>query len=102
EAEQKAAYDRYAIPESRHVGRGGFSPVAQLDYAKTRVPLLITAGLNDHIIPASLNRANFSKYGGASNVALKEFEGRNHFLIGQIGWQKVADSILGFLQERGL
>ena len=102
EAEQKAAYERYCIPESRRVGRGGFSPIAELDYSKTRVPLLITAGSDDHIIPASLNRANFAKYGGASNVALKEFAGRCHFLIGQNGWQEVADSVLGFLKERGL
>lgn len=102
EAEQKAAYERYAIPESRHVGRGGFSAVAQLDYPKTRVPLLLTAGSNDHIIPPSLNHANYSQYHGASNVTLQEFAGRNHFLIGQTGWQEVADSVLQWMQKQGL
>lgn len=102
EAEQKAAYDRYVVPESKRVGRGGFEAVAQLDFAKTRVPLLLTAGSIDHIIPASLNRANFAKYGGASNVAFKEFEGRTHFLIGQRGWEEVADYVLGWLTERGM
>lgn len=99
---QKAIYERYAIPESRHVGRGGFSSVAQLDYAKTRVPLFMTSGSNDHIIPPSLNRANFAKYRGASNVTLREFAGRNHFLIGQPGWQEVADAILQWMQKQKL
>lgn len=102
EAEQKAAYERYCLPESRRVGRGGFSSIANLDFSKTRVPLLITAGSIDHTIPASLNRANFAKYRGASNVALHEFEGRNHFLIGQPGWEQVADFVLTFLKDRGL
>lgn len=101
-AEQKAAYERYCIPESRRVGRGSFSAIADLDYAKTRVPLLITAGADDHIIPPSLNRANFEKYRGAPNVALKEFAGRCHFLIGQAGWQEVADAVLKFLKDNQL
>ena len=90
------------VPESRQVGRGGFTSVAALDYAKTRVPMLMTAGSNDHIIPAALNRSNFGKYRGASNVAFKEFEGRCHFLIGQKGWEEVADYVLGWLLKQGL
>src|SRR4029077_16228030 len=100
--QQHTAYERYSVPESRHVGRASLSGDSHIDYSKTRAPLLITAGSQDHIIPPALNRSNFGKYKGAANVALKEFSGRPHFLIGDSGWQEVADYTLAWLKEKGI
>jgi pimeloyl-ACP methyl ester carboxylesterase len=97
--EQRAAYDRYTVPESRGVPTSSLGPAGKIDFAKPRRPLLITAGEKDHIIPASLNRSNHAKYKGPSVTDFKEFTGRDHFLIGSRGWQEVADYCLEWLGQ---
>ena len=90
--EQQAAYERYVVPESRRVPRESLT--ARIDFRKPHPPLLFIAGSDDHIIPASLNRANYEKYRAAgSTVAFKEFPGRTHFIIGQSGWEEVAQYV---------
>jgi pimeloyl-ACP methyl ester carboxylesterase len=94
--EQRAAYDRYVVPESRGVPTSSLTSAGKVDFARPRRPLLITAGEQDHIIPASLNKANFQKYSGPSVTDFKEFAGRDHFLIGSRGWEEIADHILAW------
>jgi pimeloyl-ACP methyl ester carboxylesterase len=99
-AEQLAAYDRYVVPESRRVPRQSLTSVAHIDFSRPHAPLLITAGQKDHIIPASLNAANYRRYKDpASITAFKQFPGRDHFVIGEPGWQEVADFVLSWLEE---
>jgi pimeloyl-ACP methyl ester carboxylesterase len=101
-AEQRAAYDRYVVPESLRVARGALTGLARIDFSKPRGPLLMIAGEIDHIIPASLNRSNFRRYRPAAGVTeFKEFAGRNHFLLGQAGWEEVADYSLEWLARQG-
>jgi len=99
-AEQKAAYDKFTIPESKNVARGGLSSAAKVDYAKPHAPLLFTSGSIDNIIPAHLNLRNFKKYVKSNSVLdYKEFTGRNHFVLGQPTWKEDADYILNWLHE---
>jgi len=73
-AEQRAAYERYVVPESRRVPRESLGGIARLDFKKKHAPLLLTAGSDDHIIPASLNKANYEKYRGSASITdFKEF-----------------------------
>jgi len=95
--EQRAAYDRYMVPESRGVPTSSLGSAGRVDFSLPRRPLLITAGEKDHIIPASLNRSNHKKYKAPSVTDLKVFAGRDHFLIGSQGWQEVADYCLEWL-----
>ena len=97
--EQRAAYDRYCVPESRGVPTSSLGAAGKVDFRRPRRPLLITAGEKDHIIPASLNRSNYEKYQGPSVTDFKEFEGRDHFLIGSRGWEQVADYCLAWLEK---
>ena len=60
--EQRAAYEKYTIPESKTVARGGLTSAAKVDYMKPHAPLLLTSGSIDNIIPAHLNNRNFKKY----------------------------------------
>jgi pimeloyl-ACP methyl ester carboxylesterase len=100
--EQQAAYDRYVIPESRLVPQQSLTSVGQIDFQKPHPPLLMIAGAEDHIIPASLNRTNYAKYQASSSVTdYKEFEGRVHFIIGQKNWEEVADYSLAWLNAKG-
>jgi len=101
--EQKAAYDRYVIPESRLVPQQSLTSVGKIDFQKPHPPLLLIAGAADHIIPAALNRANFAKYQASSSVTdYKEFDGRVHFIIGQKNWEEVADFSLAWLNAKGV
>jgi pimeloyl-ACP methyl ester carboxylesterase len=95
--DQISAFKKYVVPESRRVPIDALS--ARVDFTKIHPPLLFIAGGADHIIPASLNKVNYSKYKKSpSKIEYKEFPGRIHFTIGQKGWEEVADYINTWLQ----
>jgi pimeloyl-ACP methyl ester carboxylesterase len=98
---QKATYNQYTIPESKTVARGGLTSAAKVDFEKPHAPLLITSGTEDTIIPMHLNIRNFKKYKKNGSVLdYKEFEGRNHFVLGQPIWKEDADYILDWIAKR--
>lgn len=95
---QQAAYDTYTIPESKTVTRDALSNEAEVDFKKAHVPLLLTAGDIDHIIPAHLNNRNFKAYENNGSVTdYKIFTNRNHFVLGQPTWKEDADYIYNWL-----
>ncbi len=99
--EQKAAYETYLVPESRQVPWGMLSGTAKVDFKKPHAPLLLIAGAEDHLIPASLNRSNAGRYQGhASVVEIKAFPGRTHFILGQQGWEEVAEYGAAWLKKK--
>lgn len=101
-AEQQAAYERYVVPESRRVAKGPTTEAAALHYERPRPPLLLLAGAEDHIIPASLNHANFQKYQNTPAIIdFHEFQSRTHWIIAQKGWQEVADYALDWIRAAG-
>jgi pimeloyl-ACP methyl ester carboxylesterase len=99
-AEQHAVYETFVVPESRRVPAESLTSVAHIDFKKPGAPLLMIAGSNDHIIPASLNRSNFVKYQRPGSITdFVEFPGRTHFIIGQRNWEDVADYIWSWLDK---
>ena len=63
----------------------------------TRAPLLLVSGGQDRVVPSSLVKANFELYRESkAETDYKEFPDRTHFIIGQKGWEKVADYVLGW------
>jgi pimeloyl-ACP methyl ester carboxylesterase len=100
-AEQRAAYEKYVVPESRRIPRESLT--ARVDFKKPHPPLLLIAGSADNIIPASLNKSNYARYKPSASVTgFKEFTGRTHFIIGQKDWEEVAEYILLWLSEKGV
>jgi len=100
---QQAAFERYVVPESRRVPAESLTKVAAIDFKSPHPPLLLVAGSNDHLIPAALNQSNYQKYKRSSSVIdFKEFAGRTHFIIGQPGWEEVAEYIANWLVEKGV
>jgi pimeloyl-ACP methyl ester carboxylesterase len=98
--EQRAAFERYVVPESRRVPVESLTFTARVDFKKEHAPLLLIAGGNDHLIPAALNKSNYNKYRKSSSpVAYKEFPGRTHFIIGQEAWKEVADYTASWLKN---
>lgn len=97
-SDQRAAYDRYVVPESRGVPVSSLGAAGKVDFSKLRRPLLMVAGEKDNIIPASLNKLNYKKYKSPSVTDFKEFAGRDHFIIGEAGWEEVADYCLDWFK----
>ena len=99
--DQKSSYYKFAIPESKMVVRDTISNAAKIDFKKSHAPLLFLSGTADHTIPASLNFSNFRKYSDKNSVTdYKEFDGRNHFVLGQTTWMENADYILRWIKEQ--
>ncbi len=99
--EQTAAFNKYVVPESRQVPRESLT--ARIDFHKPHSSLLFIAGSADHLIPPRLNRTNQARYKRSASITdLKEFAGRTHFIIGQTGWEEVADYILAWLGKKVL
>jgi pimeloyl-ACP methyl ester carboxylesterase len=102
ETEARTAYARYAIPApGRAIFQAALSNLtpgsaAAINFRNSdRAPLLFIGGENDVIMPASLNRKNYRKYRHSAAVTeYKEFTARSHFIIGETGWEQVADYAL--------
>lgn len=96
---QKESYYQLAIPESKRIVRDTITSVAKVDFEIPHAPLLLISGTADHTIPASLNYDNYRKYKSSGSVTeYKKFAGRTHYVLGQEGWQQVADYCLEWLQ----
>lgn len=102
EAEAREAYARYAIaaPE-RAIFQAALSNLspgspAAINFANaSRAPLLFIGGEKDVIMPASLSRKMAGLYHRSPiTTEYKEFPGRSHFIIGEKGWEEVADYAL--------
>jgi alpha-beta hydrolase superfamily lysophospholipase len=91
------------VPESRRVPAESLSSLARVNFKKPGAPLLLIAGSNDHIIPASLVRSNHARYNRPGSITdFKEFAGRTHFIIGQDNWEEVAGYVGAWLGDLGL
>ncbi len=102
EEESLTVYQRYAVPGPDHVlfqaAFANFNPHAAtaVDFQNNdRAPLLFIAGEKDHISPPSVVHANFHLYRKSKPVVeYKEFPERTHYILGQKGWEEVADYAL--------
>jgi len=98
--ESDKVFDELVVPESRNIPRDTLKDFAAIDFDKPHFPLLFVAGEKDHIVPNSLVRENFESYKHTnSKKEFIEFAGRTHYIIGQQGWEEVADHVLYWVQD---
>jgi pimeloyl-ACP methyl ester carboxylesterase len=110
EEESKAVFDRYAVPGPDHVlfqaAFANFNPHAATTinfHNDDRAPLLMIAGDKDHISPPAVVEANFKLYRHSKALTeYKEFPGRSHYILGQDGWEEVADYVLDWAVEKAI
>src|SRR5208282_897151 len=63
---------------------------------KVTCPVLVVAGGQDRIVPASVVRQVANKYKAVSTY--KEFENQAHMVVTEPGWQEVAEHVAGWLR----
>jgi pimeloyl-ACP methyl ester carboxylesterase len=106
EAEAKAIYDRLPVPGPARTliqaGLANFNPgaVTKIDFKQARPPLLLLAGGKDHVVPASVTRANYKLQRKSPSVTeLKEYADRSHYTVAQEGFEAVADHAIAWAAE---
>lgn len=99
-AQQQASYAAITIPESKRIALDALTKEGQVNFKKAHAPLLFISGSTDHILPASLNYSNYKKYRKSPSITdYKEFEGRNHYVLGLDSWHDEADYILNWISQ---
>ena len=107
EEASRQVYERYAVPgPDLVVFQGAFAafnphaPTTVNFHNDERAPLLLIAGGQDHVAPASVTEANFKLYRKSKALTdYKEFPERSHYTIGEPGWEEVADYALTWAVE---
>jgi hypothetical protein len=107
EEESLAVFNRYAVPGPDPVlfqaAFANFNPHAAtaVDFNnETRAPLLFIAGEMDHVSPPAVVRSNYNLYRKSRPVTdYQEFPDRTQYILGQAGWQEVADYALSWAES---
>ena len=103
EAERRGVFARM-VPES---GRAlwetlnwWLDPLMTTSVAASAVegPVLAVAGERDRVHPPATVAQIAERYGGAVQV----MDGMSHWLVGEPGWERVANAVLGWLEEEGV
>jgi pimeloyl-ACP methyl ester carboxylesterase len=103
----REAFQLNAVPAPGRIvfqaGLANLNPraVTKVDYGNDRrAPLLLIAGSQDHIVPASVNQATLHKYRrSAATTDFAEFSGRSHLIVAQPGWEEVAEYALSWAHK---
>lgn len=100
-ADQKEAYEKSVVPESKMLTRDGLTSDTYVDFKKPHPPLLFIAGTADHIMPATLTHRIFNKYTKYKDsvTELKEYPGNNHYAVAsKQHWKTYADYVLNWIE----
>jgi pimeloyl-ACP methyl ester carboxylesterase len=99
---RRGIYDKFVYESGRAAFEIGFwlfdsKGAARVDESKVTCPVLIVAGEKDRITPASVTRKIAEKYKGVATY--KELSGHAHWVIGEPGWQQIAEYIEEWLHQ---
>lgn len=102
EAEQRRLHGKMGYESGRAAFEIGFWPfdlkrASWVDRKKVTCPVLIVAGAEDRITPASVIRKIQSKYRKVSTYM--EFPGHAHWVVGEPGWETITAYILKWLKD---
>ena len=106
EPKQRAVYEQQVIPTSgRLFLQALLAPLTnetKVNFRNSlRGPLLIIAGELDRTVEATMNLANDQKYARSTSVTdYRAFPGRTHWIVGQPGWEEVADYVMDWIAKQ--
>lgn len=101
EKERKETYDKFVYESGRAAFEIGYwlfdsTGASRVDESKVACPVLVVAGAQDRITPASVVRRVAKKYQAVSTC--KEFENHAHWVVAEPRWQEVAEYVAGWLR----
>jgi pimeloyl-ACP methyl ester carboxylesterase len=102
EKEQKETYDKFVYESGRAAFEIGYwlldsRDASRVDESKVTCPVVVVAGAQDRITPASVVRRVARKYKAVSTY--KEFENHAHWVVAEPRWQEVAEYVGGWLTQ---
>lgn len=102
EVDQKAAYERFVYESGRAAFEIGFwyldtGGAAKVDETEVTCPVLVVSGAEDRITPVSVVQKVANKYKTVSTY--KEFGNHAHWVMGEPGWEKIAEFISDWMQS---
>lgn len=100
-AQQRAIYAQFVYESGRAAAEIGLWPLdrhraSRVDPAKVTCPLLVIAGSQDRVTPAHVVRRVARRYGERAHF--HPFENHAHWLVGEPGWEQVADYVAQWLE----
>ena len=100
EEDRKAVYERLVPESGRATFEIGLWPLdrrhaSRVDASSVKIPMLVVGGIDDKITPSGISRQVAKKYG----ADFQTFEKQAHWVLGQPGWNKVAESVSTWLDE---
>lgn len=100
--EQKIIYNRCVYESGKAAREIGFWPMdwkcaSRVNESNVTCPMLVISGSEDRITPASVVKKVADKYQHVSTY--KEFKNHAHWIIGEQGWEKVAEFISNWLNQ---
>jgi pimeloyl-ACP methyl ester carboxylesterase len=101
EDEQRKAYDRFVYESGRaacEIGYWFLDPrgAARVDESKVTCPVVVIAGAQDRITPASVVRQVAKKY--KSVATYKEFENHAHWVLAEPQWLEITAYVADWLR----
>jgi len=102
EDQQKIIFDKFVYESGRAASEIGFwfldsQRASSVDASKIKCPMLVISGSEDRITPANIVEKIAKKYEPLSTY--RSFENHAHWLIGEPGWQEIADYISAWLDN---
>ncbi len=100
--QQQATYDRFVYESGRAAAEIGFwlfdpHKAARVDETRVTCPVLVIAGSQDRITPASVSRKIAGKYHRVSTY--KEFPKHAHWVVAEPGWEEIAGYVDDWLSH---
>lgn len=104
EKERKPTYEKFVYESGRAAFEIGFwlldpKGATRIEASKMVCPVLVVAGSEDRITPSSMVRKIGEKYKAVAMY--KEFPNHAHWVLGEPGWEEIAEFISGWLKSVG-
>lgn len=100
--QQRQIYEKLVYESGRAAFEIGYWPLdvrgaSRVDESKVTCPMLVIAGSQDRITPASVVRRVAKKYQAVSTY--REYENHAHWVVGEPGWQEIAEYVMSWLEH---
>lgn len=100
--DQKKIYDRFVYESGRAAFETACWPfdrhgASRVDESRVTCPMLVIAGAEDRITPASVVRRVAKKYRAVATY--REFDNHAHWVVAESGWQDIAEYVTAWIKQ---